>query len=594
MRLNFDCLQKKNRPTVCSDDLVIDYGVGRSLDESVISAPRGTSELKRASSLIEAWCFNRVSKCNHWREYLGQLPSSYVLVIDQYVGDDSVEQDNAHVESFSRMLDAAQAENPGCDIVVIVDPKLSAESKPGHFDPSLLRSNPRVFLILEDTHPVRLIEESQAVYTVASVIGFEALIWGKPVRTFGMPFYAGWGLTQDDLPAPERRHPVQLENLIHAALIDFPRYVAPETGRPCEPERIIEWIGLQRRMRERFAPYLSAYAIAQREKHPILREFFQGSGIEFVAAGKQVPRGRDCIVWGRKPLPPDMSSSQKVIRLEDGFMRSVGLGAEFVRPLSWVMDCRGIYYDATQPSDLEHLLMTEVFEDALLQRAQDLRQRIEGAGLTKYNVGVGQWQRPVSAGRVILVPGQVESDASIEFGAPEGICSVRTNMDLLRVVRQGNPDAYIVYKPHPDVMAGLRKEGVDERLALQWCDEQVFNIPMSAMLSRVEEVHLMTSLTGFEALLRNLKVTCHGQPFYAGWGLTEDKVPIARRTRHLSIDELVAGVLILYPTYISRKTHRFTTPERALDELVEWRAGEDEMMSLWRRLYRFYLGLYRY
>jgi len=594
MRLNFDCLQKESLPTVCPDDLVINYGVvPPPLDESVISAPRSTSELKRASSLIEAWRLTRVSKWNHLREYSGHLPKSYVLVIDQYLDDASVEQGNARVENFSLMLDVALAENPDCDVVVLVHPKVSAETKHGHFDPARLKSMPRVLLMPEDKHPVRLIEESKAVYTVTSLIGFEALIWGKPVRTFGMPFYSGWGLTQDDLPAPKCRRPVQLENLVHAALVDYPRYADPETGERCEPERVIEWMWLQRRIRERFAPHLAAYDIL-RCKQSIVREFAQGSIIKFVAAGAQVPSGSDCIVWGRKPVPPSMSSSQRVIRLEDGFMRSVGLGAEFVRPLSWVMDRRGIYYDSTLPSDLEHLLMTTVFDHALLQRARDLRQRIVNSGLTKYNVGLGRWQRPARAGRVILVPGQVESDASIALGAPEDVCTVRRNMDLLRAVRLDNPDAYIVYKPHPDVLAGLRKEGANESLALQWCDEQVLDMPMNVMLACVDEVHVITSLTGFEALLRGKKVVCHGQPFYAGWGQTDDKVPVVRRIRRLTIDELVAGTLILYPTYVSRKTRRFTTPERALDELLEWRAEGDRKLSLWRRLYRFYLGFYRY
>ena len=594
MRLNFDFLRKGRIPSVYLDDLVINYGVALPpLDDSVISAPRSVSELKRASSLIEAWRLARVSRWNHLREYSGHLPNSYVLLIDQYLDDASVEQGNASAECFWRMLDAALTENPDCDVVVMVHPKVSAEIKPAHFDPARLKSMPRVVLMLEGTHPVRLIEGSQAVYTVTSPIGFEALIWWKLVRTFGMPFYAGWGLTQDDLPAPEHRRPVPLANLVHAALIDHPRYVDPETGGRCDSERVIEWMGLQRRMRERFAPHLVACGILGRKK-TIAREFFQGSAIEFAADGQKAPSGCDAVVWGQKSVPPDSCHSRKVIRLEDGFLRSVGLGAEFVRPLSWVMDGQGIYYDATQPSDLEHLLMTVVFDNALLQRASDLRRRIVESGLTKYNVGAGQWRRPASAGRVILVPGQVESDASIALGAPEGVCPVRRNMDLLRAVRQDNPNAYIVYKPHPDVLAGLRKEGADEGLALQWCDEQVFDIPMNVMLGCVDEVHVITSLTGFEALLRGRKVTCYGQPFYAGWGLTDDKVPVVRRTRLLTIDELVAGTLILYPTYVSRKTRRFTTPERALDELLEWRAGEDEKMSICRRLYRIYLGFYKY
>jgi capsular polysaccharide export protein len=226
----------------------------------------------------------------------------------------------------------------------------------------------------------------------------------------------------------------------------------------------------------------------------------------------------------------------------------------------------------------------------LLARAANLRQRIIREGVTKYNVGAGVWQRPANAARVILVPGQVESDASITFGAPVGACSVRRNMALLQAVRQANPDAYVVYKPHPDVLAGLRLQGENEDSALNWCDEVVTAVPMAVMLDCVDEVHVITSLAGFEALLRGKTVCCYGQPFYAGWGLTMDRAPLARRTRRLSLDALVAGALILYPTYVSRITRQFTTPERVLDELLQWREAQAKgRVPLWRKLWRLIL-----
>ena len=84
------------------------------------------------------------------------------------------------------------------------------------------------------------------------------------------------------------------------------------------------------------------------------------------------------------------------------------------------------------------------------------------------------------------------------------------------------------------------------------------------------------------------KRTCYGQPFYAGWGLTHDLVPPTRRTRRLTLDELVAGALILYPTYVSRTTGKFTTPERALDELLDWRQQQNGV-PLWRKSLRLAL-----
>jgi capsular polysaccharide export protein len=114
---------------------------------------------------------------------------------------------------------------------------------------------------------------------------------------------------------------------------------------------------------------------------------------------------------------------------------------------------------------------------------------------------------------------------------------------------------------------------------------------MHELLEAVDEVHLLTSLTGFEALLRKKAVTCYGQPFYAGWGLTHDIYPVNRSTRRLSLDELVAGVLMLYPTYISRRTGKFTTPERTMYELKDWQEKRGGRLSAWQYLYRLFLRL---
>jgi len=166
---------------------------------------------------------------------------------------------------------------------------------------------------------------------------------------------------------------------------------------------------------------------------------------------------------------------------------------------------------------------------------------------------------------------------------------VRTNADLVRVVREKNPEAHVVYKPHPDVVAGLRKKGATEPEAAEWCDEIVTNADIIGMLEQVDEVHTLTSLTGFEALLRGIAVVCYGAPFYSSWGLTQDFHPIARRTRMICLDELVAGALILYPTYVSKNSEKYTEPERAVEELVEWRSHGPSRMPPMRRMKRFVL-----
>ena len=313
-----------------------------------------------------------------------------------------------------------------------------------------------------------------------------------------------------------------------------------------------------------------------------LRRFAGQSRVRFVESPGKVPAGATLMLWGSTPPPPDLARDVQIVRVEDGFLRSVGLGAELVRPVSWVMDGRGIYYDATRPSDLEHLLQTFAPSEQLLARARRLRERLAASGITKYSVGTTSWRRPPHAQRVILVPGQVETDASLRFGAP----AIRTNLALLQAVRLGNPEAFIVYKPHPDVVAGLRARGTREDEARAFCDQQLNDAAMGELLMQVDEVHVLTSLAGFEALLRHRPVVCYGQPFYSGWGLTRDMCPPERRTRRLTLDQLVAGVLIDYPSYVSRTSGRPISAEEALEELLEWRNRVPASTPPWRHLWR--------
>jgi capsular polysaccharide export protein len=77
----------------------------------------------------------------------------------------------------------------------------------------------------------------------------------------------------------------------------------------------------------------------------------------------------------------------------------------------------------------------------------------------------------------------------------------------------------------------------------------------------------MTSLAGFEGLLRGRRVVTYGMPFYAGWGLTADQYRSERRSRRLNLDELVAGCLLKYPRYLYG-SGKFATPEIILRQLA--------------------------
>jgi len=177
----------------------------------------------------------------------------------------------------------------------------------------------------------------------------------------------------------------------------------------------------------------------------------------------------------------------------------------------------------------------------------------------------------------LLVVGQVEDDASIRRGTGP----VRTNAELIRAARAENPEAYLVYRPHPDVAAGLRAgTGDAER---EGADRIIADGDITALWPKVEAVWTLTSLAGFEALIRGIPVHCLGAPFYAGWGLTHDRwtEPFAgRREARPRLAALVHACLIDYPMYLDPLSGWHCSVEVALDRLSAAGTGQGASLRL--------------
>lgn len=148
-------------------------------------------------------------------------------------------------------------------------------------------------------------------------------------------------------------------------------------------------------------------------------------------------------------------------------------------------------------------------------------------------------------------------------------------MSLLQAARLAHPNSFIVYKPHPDVMSGNRAGKLP--MVRQWADHVETKLSVISCIEASDILHTMTSLTGFDALLRSKRVVVYGQPFYAGWGLTEDvgheNTAFKRRTRRLKLDELVAGTLLRYPIYWDWESNKYTSCEVVLQRIVKTRNG---------------------
>ena len=279
-------------------------------------------------------------------------------------------------------------------------------------------------------------------------------------------------------------------------------------------------------------------------------------------------------------------NSMHVYRIEDAFIRSIALGSSFAKPYSLSIDPIGIYFDPRKPSYLEHLLETYEFSDELRERAKKIQKAVVASKFSKYN-HLSHQEIKIDREKyrkVILVTGQVEDDMSIKFGA-FGL----NNSDLLQMVKEQNPNAYIIYKPHPDVLSGNRVGHVSKEITDACANEIQTDVSIDSCIAVSDEIHTLTSGAGFDALLRGKAVFTYGMPFYAGWGLTTDHRKCERRSRTLTLDELIATTLILFPRYISPKTGKFCEVEQTLEELKE-----EQERYFNNRFYRYKVNLKGY
>ncbi len=518
-----------------------------------------TALMDRARGIIETLKEAHLSKYNAFDIDVPSPDPGYVLVIDQTKGDASVTHGQADANTFREMLYYAQEDNPGAPVLIKTHPETAQGHREGYF--SAQDTSDRISLWDDPISPWMLFDGAVAVYTVSSQMGFEAIYAGHRPKVFGQPFYAGWDLTEDRHPVPlaRRGRTLSRAQLFAATMILYPTWYDPYRDCLCGAEEAVN--------------ALAAQALAWRDDHkgwtaegmrlwkrPHLQRFFGRHRPVRFRTPKSTDTPRANMVWAGQAV----RDSDGITRVEDGFLRSRGLGAELVPPLSLVCDDLGIYYDPARPSRLEDWIEKRAtLRPDQERRAEALMLALTRLDLTKYNFGSDVPDIP--AGHRILVPGQVEDDASIRFGSGD----ISTNLALLEKTRQENPEVVILYKPHPDVEAGLRDGRVAPADLDALADVVLTGVNPAALLGQVDEVWTMTSLMGFEALIRGVPVTTTGAPFYAGWGLTRDlgHTP-PRRTAKPTLAGLVHAALIDYPRYCDPVTGMACPVEVIIDRLA--------------------------
>ncbi|MEJ1158270.1 capsular polysaccharide export protein, LipB/KpsS family [Prosthecomicrobium sp. N25] len=485
-----------------------------------------------------------------------------VILVDQTFNDQAVTGAGAGARSFRRMLDTALERFAAADIVVKSHPDVVAGRTRGYLEAEARARG--VAVVAENVDPYDLLDFVDEVWTVSSGLGFEAILVGKPVRCFGAPFYAGWGITDDSGVEPraqawlKRRSPgANADSLAAAALVAYPRYGDPVRFEPLHVltamDRLAEWREKSRNPRDLVGVGLGP------EKRRIAQSIFGGGPGRLVfakadsALAVAEKAAASLLVWtDRIPAALEAEAQRRdvgVVRFAKSVLKPYGLETPFVPLPAVAVDDVGLHLDASRPSRFEALVASTDFSPLLVARGRALRERylaIEARaavdlGTVRRDIAGKAGQRPV-----VLVVGEPAGSPAVRLGTTR----VANTKSLLAAVRAERPDAFLVYFEAAEDASRRRGGWLPAAVLREGADHLIRDDRLAGLLDLAEEVHVMTSQHGFDAVMAGMRVVAWGAPFYAGWGLTEDREPIPRRARRLDADQLAAVTFALYTRYI--------------------------------------------
>lgn len=258
-----------------------------------------------------------------------------------------------------------------------------------------------------------------------------------------------------------------------------------------------------------------------------------------------------------------------VVILEEGFIRSLSTGVASEPALSVIIDDTTAHYDATRQSGLERVLEHgRVLNNIERRRALAAIRKIVEARISRYNHAPDV---PLQVGRPgrakLLVIDQRYGNESVEFG----LADERTFDRMVKDALAGYPEHDIIVSGYVDP-SGRGKRGYFEKSLPQVPArdrDRVFFIQEEsnpyALIDLAEIVFVVSSLTGFEALMAGRQVHCYGAPFYAGWGLTVDHCATGRRSRKRAIEDVFHFAYIEASRYVNPQTHERIEVEELID-----------------------------
>lgn len=494
-----------------------------------------------------------------------------VLLIDQPIGDESVIYGSSNEQTFNDMLLHVFHNADIANIYIKLHPDTINYGKEGYLQKLLHKHNlyehPLIHVIEDNYNIASFFNFVDEVFVVTSQVGFEALLRGKTVSCFGMPFYSGWGLTNDmqvsTKPKPERT----IIDLFVAIMLKYTSYINPFTQKIGNILDLLEYISLQQRhnLKQEIAFYKSNQTTISSLKHSVK------SKIE-INNSKKLPKYENYLI-----LTDNEKSYDEIVNqphhafVRDGFMFSSNINKK--TPSSIIIDYNGSYFNPKNYTDLEFLLNHEQFTEYEYIMAENFliayHNKINSL-LEKESSGLlNKIKQENSDKKIIFVPGQDEECELFMYGSTK----IKSNLQLVSQLCSQVENSVIIYKPFIDPKSS--KDKMVEQSSLKMLNNtakyknNVVYIEKKASISHciniADEIHTINSNVALDAILKKKIVVTYGLPFYGGHGLTIDTEVFPRQKCQLSLEEFVLGTYLLYPRYNLYQKDYFLSAYYALE-----------------------------
>lgn len=579
-----------------------DASIVTDLEELLVKKIVTSEQKKEAREAIDFFTKNRLSKyCittpPPTSNFDTHLLKSAIVLIDQTLGDASLEYGGVSQENIPSIVEDILANNKDKKIFLKTHPDVIFGKSESCF--SSLIQNERITKIPNDIALIDIFNQKPQIIALTSLAGFEALLHGCEVTCYGLPWYCGYGLTldkhNDAKIVAQRRKPLSLEEIFYLAYMVYPLYLDPNTLQKGNFWDVAYYLSRCIKHIEKLSGTIYAFGFRPWKQKDVL-PFFKTpfNQVLYVKNAEQAIENKaildnknaKILVWSYKNQEDiDIIKSHNpnipILRCEDGFIRSYGLGSDFIKPYSLAIDKNELYFYHSQdnPSEIQALLKEKSLP-YIQEQVKNLHNAIIANSINKYNLEVIKSLPIKTTKRKILAIGQVDGDASLKYGTDNNAIAL-SNQYLLDYAKSTYPDDFIIYKPHPDVISGNR--GGMIKNPYDYCDYYAAEESVLSCIESSDIVITMTSLSGFEALIREKKLDILGHPFYKNiaMDITDEKLL-----------DFIRSVFIDYPIYRNKSFldlpygTAFQTIEAILQDKYSWKNNIIVKYKLIKRFYQ--------